>query len=292
MNENVLKCLLLSREKPILPFKTPFFQKNYLLLAHFPVFSVYKGRDSPKKGNYPKGLLMENGIIETEFLPREKLQRKGATALSNEELIALILGSGTRDSSVFELSRHVSDYLSSVTTIPTLESLRHIRGLGKVKATQILACLELSSRYILSSRAISVIAPEDLLSRLAGLKFEPQEHFVVVTLNSANYVINVHDVTSGLVNQTPIAPREAFAKAIEDRAVSVILAHNHPSGSTEPSEQDFAITRVLCAAGKVLQIPVIDHIIVGKGGYTSMCRLDHEMFERGVRHLDIGMQAV
>ena len=115
---------------------------------------------------------------------------------------------------------------------------------------------------------------------------------MVVTLNSANYVINVHDVTSGLVNQTPIAPREAFAKAIEDRAVSVILAHNHPSGSTEPSEQDFAITRVLCAAGKVLQIPVIDHIIVGKGGYTSMCRLDPEMFERGVRHLDIGMQAV
>ena len=235
---------------------------------------------------------MENGLIETEFLPREKLQRKGATALSNEELIALILGSGTRDNSVFELSRHVSDYLSSVTTIPTLESLRHIRGLGKVKATQILACLELSSRYILSSRAISVIAPEDLLSRLAGFKFEPQEHFVVVTLNSANYVINVHDVTSGLVNQTPIAPREAFAKAIEDRAVSVILAHNHPSGSTEPSEQDFAITRVLCAAGRVLQIPVIDHIIVGKGGYTSMCRLDPEMFERGVRHLDIGMQAV
>ena len=229
---------------------------------------------------------MEKRLIEKNVLPREKLQRRGATSLTNEELLALILGSGTRESSVFELSRHVSEYLSSVTTIPTVETLRHIRGLGKVKAAQILACLELSSRYILSSRAISVIAPEDLLSRLAGLKFEPQEHFVVVTLNSANFVINVHDVTSGLVNQAPIAPREAFAKAIEDRAVSVILAHNHPSGSTEPSEQDFAITRMLCAAGKVLQIPVIDHIIVGKGGYTSMCRLDSEMFERAIRQID------
>ncbi len=218
--------------------------------------------------------------MQENLLPREKLQVKGANALSNEELIALILGSGTRDCGVFELSRHISDYLSSVTTLPTMDSLRKIHGLGTVKATQILACLELSNRYILSAKAVSVVAPEDLLSRLAGLKFEERERFVVVTLNSANYVIDVHEVTSGLVNQAPIAPREAFVQAIKDNAVSVIFAHNHPSGSTEPSEQDYAITRVLCAAGKVLQIPVIDHIIVGKGGYTSLCRENPEIFER------------
>ena len=207
--------------------------------------------------------------MQENLLPREKLQVKGANALSNEELIALILGSGTRDCGVFELSRHISDYLSSVTTLPTMDSLRKIHGLGTVKATQILACLELSNRYILSAKAVSVVAPEDLLSRLAGLKFEERERFVVVTLNSANYVIDVHEV-----------PREAFVQAIKDNAVSVIFAHNHPSGSTEPSEQDYAITRVLCAAGKVLQIPVIDHIIVGKGGYTSLCRENPEIFER------------
>ena len=220
--------------------------------------------------------------MENELLPREKLQTFGAGALTNEELLALILGSGTRDCSVFELSRNISDYLSSATTVPSVESLQHINGLGRVKASQILACLELSNRYILTSRAISVTTPEDVLSRLAGLKFKSQECFAVVTLNAANYVIGVHEVTSGLVNQTPIAPREAFAKAIEDRAVAIILAHNHPSGSTEPSDQDYAITRVLCASGKVLQIPVIDHIIVGKGGYTSMCRLDPDMFERNL----------
>ena len=221
--------------------------------------------------------------MENEMLPREKLQMNGANALSNEELIALILGSGTRDCSVFELSRHISDYLSSVSSVPTLDNLRRIRGLGRAKATQILACLELSSRYILSSRAVSVVSPEDLLARLSCLKFERQEHFVIVTLNAANYVINVHEVTSGLVNQAPIAPREAFAKAIEDRAVSVILAHNHPSGATEPSDQDLAITRLLCAAGKVLQIPVIDHIIIGQGGYTSLCREMPDMFEHAFR---------
>jgi DNA repair protein RadC len=212
---------------------------------------------------------MKNELIERDILPREKIQRRGATSLSNEELIALILGSGTRESSVFELSRNVSEYLSSVTTIPTVDSLRHIHGLGKVKATQILACLELSSRYILSSRAVSIIAPEDLLSRLAGLKFEQQEHFVVVTLNSANYVINVHDVTSGLVNRAPIAPREAFAKAIEDRAVSVILAHNHPEGAIEPSPSDHEVTRKVKAAGQIVGVPLLDHIIFNRKGYYS-----------------------
>ena len=225
---------------------------------------------------------------DKQLLPREKLMKNGANSLSNEELLALILGSGTRKCSVFELSRHISEYLSSVSVLPTVDSLRHISGLGCVKASQVLACLELSSRYILSSRAVSVVSPEDLLSRLSSLKFKRQEHFVIVTLNSANYVINVHEVTSGLVNQTPIHPREAFAKAIEDRAVSVIFAHNHPSGSTEPSEQDIAITRLLCAAGKVLQIPVIDHIIIGQGGFTSLCRTMPEMFEKTVRSMDLG----
>lgn len=198
------------------------------------------------------------------LLPREKLQKFGASALSNEELIALILGSGTRGCDVFELSRRISDYLSTVTTFPTMDSLRRIHGLGAVKVAQILACLELSNRFMLTSRAVSVVTPEDLLARLSNLKYKEQEHFVVVTLNSANYVINIHQVTSGLVNQTPIHPREAFAKAIEDRAVAVIFAHNHPSGSIEPSAQDYAITETLCAAGKLLQIPVIDHIIVGR----------------------------
>ena len=213
------------------------------------------------------------------LLPREKLEYSGASSLSNEELLALILGSGSHECSVFELSRRLSEFLSTETSVPTLERLKKIRGLGKVKAAQILACLELSGRFILSDKAIPVSVPEDILSRVAYMKYESQEHLVVISLNSANYVIRVHELTTGLVNQTPVHPREAFAMAIEDRAVSVIFVHNHPSGSLEPSSEDISITRVLCAAGKILQIPVLDHIIIGKRGFTSMCRMFPDVFE-------------
>lgn len=219
---------------------------------------------------------------QENLLPREKLQQRGAAALTSEELLAIILGSGTRDCDVFELSRNLSGYLSAATSMPEMDSLLRIRGLGRAKATQVLACLELSGRYILGNKAISIMRPEDILPRLAYLKYEPQEHLVVVTLNSVNRVINIHEVTTGLVNQTPVHPREAFCRAVEDKAVSVIFAHNHPSGSSEPSADDYAITRVLCAAGKILQIPVIDHVVIGKSGFTSICREHPELFEKGL----------
>ena len=207
------------------------------------------------------------------LMPREKLEFSGVSSLSNEELLALILGSGSHECSVFELARRLSEFLSTETSVPTLARLKSIRGLGKVKAAQILACLELSGRFILSDKAIPVAVPEDVLSRVSYMKYESQEHLVVISLNSANYIIRVHELTTGLVNQTPVHPREAFALAIEDRAVSVIFVHNHPSGSLEPSPEDMSITRVLCASGKILQIPVLDHIIIGKSGFTSLCHL-------------------
>ena len=213
------------------------------------------------------------------LMPREKMERAGVGALSNEELLAIILGSGSHECSVFELSKRLSDFLSTETSVPTLERLKQIRGLGKVKAAQILACLELSGRFILSDKAIPVAVPEDVLSRVSYMKYESQEHLVVISLNSANYIIRVHELTTGLVNQTPVHPREAFALAIEDRAVSVIFVHNHPSGSLEPSPEDMSITRLLCASGKILQIPVLDHIIIGKSGFTSLCRCFPEIFE-------------
>ena len=225
-------------------------------------------------------LMMLNDQSARNFLPREKIEKFGASALTNEELLAVILGSGSQDCSVFELSRRLSDFLSNQTQVPPLAKIREIRGLGKVKAAQVLACLELSKRYILNDKSNPVLTPDDLVSRLSFLKYEEQEHFVVVSLNSVNGVIAVHEITTGLVNKTPVHPREAFAKAIEDRAVSVVFAHNHPSGSLEPSQDDLSITRVLCASGRILQIPVLDHIIVGKGGYTSICRIDPELFEK------------
>ena len=126
------------------------------------------------------------------LMPREKMEHIGVSALSNEELLSIILGSGTRECNVFELSRRLSSFLSTETSVPTLDRLKKIRGLGKVKAAQILACLELSGRFILSDKAIPVSVPEDVLSRLSYMKYESQEHLVVVSLNSANYIIRVH----------------------------------------------------------------------------------------------------
>lgn len=222
----------------------------------------------------------DEGSMPSRLLPREKIEKVGASAMSNDELLALILGSGCQDCDVFELSRNLADFLSEETEMPTLQKLRRIRGLGKAKATQVLACLELSGRYILSGKAMLVESPEDIVSRLSFIKYESQEHFVLVTLDAANHVIRVHELTKGLVDRTPVHPREAFVKAIEDRAVSVIFAHNHPSGATTPSSEDISITRMLCASGRILQIPVLDHIVVGKSGHTSICRLYPEYFEK------------
>ena len=217
---------------------------------------------------------------EENLLPREKMLRQGVDALNNEELLALVLGSGCHNCDVFQLSRNLSDYLSTVSEFPTMNDLLKVRGLGRVKASKVLACLELSSRYMLGARVVSVTRPEDLESRLSYLKYENQEHMVLVTLNSSNVVISVHELTTGLVNQTLVHPRETFVHAIEDRAVSVILVHNHPSGSSEPSMEDLHLTREMCAVGKIVQIPVIDHLIVGRRGLTSICRLHPDIFEK------------
>lgn len=195
---------------------------------------------------------------------------KGAT---NGALFADILGD-------CETARHVEDFLKSRVTIPSVDELCRIRGIGRKTAEKVLACCELSARYIVGTEVTSVKDPEDVAALLAFAKYEQQEHLYIITLDSANHVIDKHQITTGLVNQTPVHPREAFKHAILDNATSVIFAHNHPSGSLEPSPEDISITRVLCAAGKILQIPVLDHIILSRAGLTSICRRDPDIFEQ------------
>ena len=187
-------------------------------------------------------------------------------------LLTLILGNPAT-------AYNVENFLASSPKIPSKEELMKIDGVGEANALKVLACCELSTRYIVGTEAKSVTSPEDVIPRLAFLKFEEQEHFVVITLDSSNHVIGVHDVTKGLVNQTQVAPREVFRHAVMDNAVSVMVAHNHPSGNTEPSQEDRNLTRTLCAAGKIMQVPVIDHIVIGRCGFTSICRENPELFE-------------
>lgn len=212
-------------------------------------------------------------------MPREKLEQHGVHSLSTKELLALILGKGSKDKNVFVLAEELADYIAVQPRLPKLSELLNIKGLGPVKGSQILACLELSGRFLLSGLRQEVNAPEQALPYLAFLKNALQEHFVMISLNSANNIIEIHTLTIGLANQTQVHPREAFVKAIENRAVGVIFAHNHPSGNLSPSADDLSITKTLCRAGQLLCIPVLDHLIISSSGFLSLKRNHASLFE-------------
>ncbi|MDI6719131.1 MAG: DNA repair protein RadC [Methanomicrobiales archaeon] len=201
--------------------------------------------------------------------PREKLAAKGAAALSDMELVAIIIGSGTRKRGVFEIAREIQRRLANGLDAGLYEDLRKIEGVGSAKASQIAAAIELSRRYLIKD-AVKISTPEDVPPLVADLPAKKQEHFVTITLNGAGEMIQKRTVTVGLLNHSLVHPREVFADAITDRAASVILIHNHPSGSLEASSQDIAITRQLVECGSLLGIRVLDHIIVSKNGHLSM----------------------
>jgi DNA repair protein RadC len=121
--------------------------------------------------------------------------------------------------------------------------------------------------------------PNTIVNHLSWMKWEQQENLVVVTLDNANHIIGKHLVTKGLVNEGPFHPREILRYAILDNAVSIIVAHNHPSGNSEPSEQDIVVTRIINAACKIMKMPCLDHIVISRSGFSSIHRLHPELFE-------------
>jgi DNA repair protein RadC len=202
--------------------------------------------------------------------PRERIASRGAASLSDIELIAAIIGSGSRERDVFAVAKDIADQLSDDPGQLTYQDLTEIRGIGKSNASKILACFELGRRYYKTSEAVKVSSPEDILPLVSYLENQKQEHFVCITLNGANEVIAKRTITVGLLNHSLVHPREVFADAISDRAASVICIHNHPSNTLEPSSQDIAVTRQLADAGNLLGIRVLDHLIIAKGGFVSM----------------------
>jgi DNA repair protein RadC len=172
----------------------------------------------------------------------------------------------------------VADFLSE-NPHATVNDLVKFHGVGMETAKTIMMVMETSAEYLAGTHAVQVDDPVTIANHLSWMRWERQENVVVVTLDSANHIINKHRVTKGLVNEGPFHPREILRHAILDNAVSIIVAHNHPSGNTEPSEQDIAITRAIIAAGKIMQIPCLDHIVISRSGYTSIRRLYPELYE-------------
>ncbi len=200
--------------------------------------------------------------------PREKLKEKGASALTDEELVAAILGRGVEGQDLRTISRSVAKLIRNHRENLTIEHLTAVRGMGLAKAAQILSAFELARRYLIKDN-VKVTGAQDVIPLLADIADKKQEHFVCISLNGAHEVIEKRIVTIGLVDRSPVHPREVYADVISDRAAAVIFAHNHPSGDLKPSNSDLKIHEQLTEAGKILGIRVLDHLIVTKKGYYS-----------------------
>ncbi len=205
--------------------------------------------------------------------PREKLQKRGVKSLKDYELMALLLGSGVKGKDVLKLSREILKKFESDFDELDLEKLLDIHGLGTAKASQIVASIELSKRYLIKQNP-KITCAKDVVEELKAYRDKRQEYFLAIYLDGANYICHHQVITIGTLNESLVHPREVFAPAVEHRCASVIVAHNHPSGSLNPSSADIQITRRLKESGKLLGIELIDHIILTKESYVSFDELE------------------
>ncbi|MBT9439390.1 MAG: DNA repair protein RadC [Desulfobacterales bacterium] len=200
--------------------------------------------------------------------PREKLKERGASALTDEELVAAILGRGVEGQSLVTISKNVAKLIRKHRKDLSVEHLTAVRGMGLAKAAQILSAFELARRHLIKD-TVKITGAQDVIPLLADIADKKQEHFVCISLNGAHEVIKKRIVTIGLVDRSQVHPREVYADVISDRAAAVIFAHNHPSGDLKPSNSDLKIHEQLTEAGKILGLRILDHIIVTKKGYFS-----------------------
>lgn len=200
--------------------------------------------------------------------PREKMTKKGPPALSNLELLAVLLGSGIKGKDVFEVARDILKLTENGVEAITMEALKSIDGVGAAKASQIMAAIEYSKRLLVRDD-VKIKSIDNVLASVNELKDKKQEYFLTLTLDGASRLIQKRIVFIGTLNKSMVHPREVFADAIAERAAGIVFVHNHPSGNVEPSEEDFAITERLVEVAKTVGIDVMDHIIVGKEGHFS-----------------------
>ncbi len=213
--------------------------------------------------------------LPLEERPREKMMHFGATTLTNSELFAIVLRTGTKDKSALQLGFDLigaceNDF--SVLGQMTLEELCALDGIGESKACQILSVMELAKRFHSSplKRKFKISSPKEVVqfftSELSDLKVEK---FIGVFLNTKNEVIGWEVISIGSLNASIVHPREVFSRAIKRSAACMLVVHNHPSGHVTPSKEDVLVTTRLSEAGEIMGIPLIDHIIVSKNDYYS-----------------------
>lgn len=206
--------------------------------------------------------------------PRERLIKFGPESLSNAELLAILLRTGTKDFSAINLAQNIIsknglDFLSNC----TIEELSSIKGVGLAKAAQIKAAIELGKRLrgLRNSNKIKITSPKDVFNLIGeDMRYLKKEFLRVIFLNTKNIVIDIKDISIGSLNSSIVHPREVFSEAIRRSSSSIIICHNHPSGDPEPSMEDINITKRLFEVGKLVGIELLDHIIIGDGCYISL----------------------
>lgn len=208
--------------------------------------------------------------MRSDLRPREKLQSKGAVSLSDYELLMAIIGSGNAQADVTKIARDVRKVIAEKGSELTYEDLLTVKSLGPAKAANIMAGFELWRRQFEVTERPIIDSPEKAVAQLANIRDKKQEYFVCLTLDGANRLIAKRIITIGTLTSSLVHPREVFADAITDRAASIIVAHNHPSGSLEPSRADMDVTDRLREAGDLLGVKLIDHIVVTKDSYSNI----------------------
>ncbi len=208
--------------------------------------------------------------------PRERLVKLGTEALSVQELLALVLGRGTKGESVVLTAQKLLSKFGNLKNIASasIEELTQMKGIGLAKATQLKAALELGKRLEEQSTdtdKLTVRSPEDVVKVVRNkLKGKKREHFIALSLNTRNHLIGIHTISIGSLDASIVHPREVFKEAITSSAASVIFVHNHPSGDPTPSEDDVRLTKRLVEVGEIIGIEVLDHIIICDTCYSSM----------------------
>jgi DNA repair protein RadC len=209
--------------------------------------------------------------------PREKLEKHGPSSLSDSELLAILINTGSGKKTAVDLAKILLKEYKSLRNLSGLSvadfKQEKFKGVGKVKAIILVAAFEIARRLASSPKDISspITTPEDVAKRyLPQMRDLKQEVFMVLCLSSSNKIIQERTITKGLLNSSLTHPREVFREAILENAASVILLHNHPSGNLEPSREDIQITKQLVESGKIIGILVHDHIIIAGDGFTSM----------------------
>jgi DNA repair protein RadC len=199
--------------------------------------------------------------IPTLDRPREKLLKKGAPALSDFELLEVMVGSGNNHTDVSQVARQLLKSFRKGTDNLTYEALVELRGISAGQASKILAGLEIARRHLV--RDVQPLkSQQDLVARLDDIRSRQQEHFIALSLDGGQRLIAQRTITIGTLDTVLAHPREVFSDPIVDRAASIVVAHNHPSGEAKPSTKDIMLTQQLAAAGQLLGIPLRDHLIL------------------------------